>query len=382
MDNIKLLMKILKCGITGDNNIDLSGVSDAVLSDLYSLSVKHDLAHLVGYVLQKNNLLDTKTEIGKKFHKQMMVAVYRTTTNQYDYNQICQILNDSKIPFVPLKGAVIRPLYPEAWLRTSCDIDILVEEKYLKKTTDVLLSNGYKKLEKNFHDVPFVATSGTHIELHFNINELDPKLDSVLSMAWNYASCKEGCLYAFSNEFFIFHALAHIVCHIRNGGCGIRTVLDLWLILRTFSFDEDKLNELLAKAGIVKFYNAITKLTRVWFEGEEHSELTFQMQSYILTGGVYGTTHNKVTVSMAKKQNKFKAVIYRLFPPYSIMKSMYTKLEKYPILLPFYWIKRALKLIFQKGKAKSAIYEVKATKNVSQDKVAETTKMLEELGLN
>ncbi len=375
-------MKILKCGITGDDDIDLSNVSDAVLADLYALSVKHDLAHLVGYVLQKNNLLDTKTEIGEKFHKQMMIAVYRTTTNQYDYKQICQILNDAKIPFVPLKGAVIRPLYPQSWLRTSCDIDVLVEEKNLKKASQALTRNGYKELEKDFHSLSFVANSGTHIELHFNLNELDAKLDKVLNTAWNYASSKEDYLYAFSSEFFIFHALAHIVCHFRNGGCGIRTVLDLWLILKTFSFDEDKLNALLQKAGIEKFYKAITKLTKVWFEGEEHSELTRQMQSYILTGGVYGTTHNKATVSMAKKQNKFKAVLYRLFPPYSIMKSLYSILEKYPILLPFYWIKRTFKLIFKKGKAKSALNEVKATKNVSQDRVAETTKMLDELGLN
>lgn len=375
-------MEILKCGITDDNNIDLSGVSDVVLSDLYALSIKHDLAHLVGYVLQKNNLLDTKTEIGEKFHKQMMLAVYRTTTNQYDYKQICQILNDAKIPFVPLKGAVIRPLYPEPWLRTSCDIDVLVEEKNLKKATDALFDNGYKRLDKNFHDITFLANSGTHIELHFNVNELDAKLDSVLCTAWNYAKSKEDYLYAFSNEFFIFHALAHIVCHFRNGGCGIRTILDLWLILKIFSFDEDKLNALISMAGIEKFYDSIVKLTKVWFEGEEHSELTSQMQSYILTGGVYGTTNNKVTVSMAKKQNKFKAVIYRLLPPYSIMKSMYPNLGKHPILLPFYWVKRMFKLISKKGKAKSALNEVKATKQVSQDKVAQTTKMLDELGLN
>ena len=32
-----------------------------------------------------------------------------------------------QIPFLPLKGSVIRQYYPEPWMRTSCDIDILVD---------------------------------------------------------------------------------------------------------------------------------------------------------------------------------------------------------------------------------------------------------------
>ena len=381
MDNVKLLMQILKSGITGEFKINLPELSIDTLNWLYNISNKHDLAHLVGYVLQKNDLLDTKTEIGEKFNKQMMLAVYRTTKLEYDYSQVRQMFEDAQIPYIPLKGSVIRSLYPEKWLRTSCDIDILVQEKNLKTACSILENQGYNKEEKEFNCIPYVTNGGMHLELHYNLNELDSKLDRVLNRVWDYASVNDEHMYSLSNEFFIFHAVAHIVCHFKNGGCGIRTILDLWHILNRYEYDENILNSLLNEAGILTFFQKIVKLTKVWFEGEETDGLTTQLQNYILTGGVYGTTGNKVGVSVARKKTGGKHIFSRLFPPYSVMVSLYSNLKKHPILLPFYWIRRIFKLL-NKDKKQRALYEVQVARNVSKEHVEQMQIMLDELGLN
>ncbi len=47
-------------------------------------------------------------------------------------NKVYQSLNQGHISFIPLKGSILQHLYPEAWLRTSNDIDILVHEEDLE----------------------------------------------------------------------------------------------------------------------------------------------------------------------------------------------------------------------------------------------------------
>ena len=106
-------------------------LSDEELKDLYRLSKFHDLAHLVGNALIKKDLI-RNAEIRQRFEKQVMTAVYRYERTNYELQRLCDTLNEAKIPFIPLKGSVIRNCYPEPWMRTSCDIDILVHEKDLE----------------------------------------------------------------------------------------------------------------------------------------------------------------------------------------------------------------------------------------------------------
>ena len=115
------------CGKAFDGAQELSLPTDAELTRLYKLSKSHDLAHLVGSALSKNKI-PLNAEIKAKFDKQMLLAVYRYEKLQYELNVLREAFNAHEIVFIPLKGSVIRAYYPEPWMRTSCDIDILVDE--------------------------------------------------------------------------------------------------------------------------------------------------------------------------------------------------------------------------------------------------------------
>ena len=43
--------------------------------------------------------------------------------------ELKEALEKAEIPFLPLKGSVIRKYYPEPWMRTSCDIDLLIHKE-------------------------------------------------------------------------------------------------------------------------------------------------------------------------------------------------------------------------------------------------------------
>ena len=138
------MFNCIKCEICGQNEkIVLPEVSVRFLSELYRLSKAHDVAHLVGDSLSKcgvfANLPDTLEEneratiekIKAKFDEQIFTAVYRYENINYELERLKETLEEAEIPFILLKGSVIRKYYPEPWMRTSCDIDILVKKEDL-----------------------------------------------------------------------------------------------------------------------------------------------------------------------------------------------------------------------------------------------------------
>ena len=110
----------------------------ANIDALYRLSKSHDTEHLVADALSRQGLLSGDGEAVKRFQKAQMLALLRYERINYDYREICRTLEDAGIEFLPLKGAIIRELYPQPWMRTSCDIDILVHEESLDAAIAVL----------------------------------------------------------------------------------------------------------------------------------------------------------------------------------------------------------------------------------------------------
>lgn len=370
-------------GDSGQNNkIVLPDTSARFLSALYGVSKKHDITHLVGDALIKNGLIENG-DIKSQFQNQIVMAVYRYENLNYELGRICEIFEEAKIPYIPLKGAVIRQFYPEPWMRTSCDIDILVHEEDLERAVLVLQEKaGYTTDgKKNFHDVSLYSRSDMHLELHYNIKEVKENLDGLLGRAWEFTVLKNGYEYAFTGEFFLFHILAHASYHFLGGGCGIRLFIDLFLLKRSLSYDADKLSAMLSEAGIKKFAEEAEKLSEVWFGGEEHTETTRKMEEYVLQGGVYGTMQNRVLLQQVKKGGKFRYAISRIWLPYEILKYQYPVLKKHKWLMPFCEVRRWFKLLF-KGGAKRGINELSANSRTSKAEQNAAKALLAEMGLN
>ena len=203
-----VLFALLRSAIC-EESIDTAvcqGIDNDVIGKLYELSKKHDLAHVVGAALEKQGLL-TDTSLSQKFGKLQMLAIYRYENQNYELSQIKKTLSEAKIDFLPLKGAVIRDLYPEPWMRTSCDIDVLVKKCDIDRAVEHLIAElGYERdTKENYHDVSLYSSSGVHLELHFTLEENIPELDATLKRVWDHAApiSDDSCEYRLSNEFFI-----------------------------------------------------------------------------------------------------------------------------------------------------------------------------------
>lgn len=107
------------------------------LITLYRLADAHDLAHLAGEALL-NAGITVPEKIADAFRRKLALACYRYERMNYDIGRIYAAFDAEKVDYVPLKGAVIRRYYPDPAMRTSCDVDILVREKDLKRAISVL----------------------------------------------------------------------------------------------------------------------------------------------------------------------------------------------------------------------------------------------------
>ncbi len=383
---IKILFALLRFEISGAElcESDKNLITEEVLPALYKLSKKHDLAHLVGDALDKNGLLVDGSEAKKRFLQERNMAVYRYEQLRYELECICTTFEEAKIPFIPLKGAVIRQYYPEPWMRTSCDIDILVEEENLLKAISVLKETlKYTTDEKkSSHDVSLFALSGVHLELHFNLTEGDKYAKEVLSKIWQYALSMQTSSYQMllkEETFYLYH-IVHMVKHFEYGGCGIKPFVDLWL-LKMRGFGNDKCEFLLSKQKLLTFEKAAWKLSKIWLAEEEMDSISAQMQDYVLGGGVYGTVENRVLTQQVKKGGKFKYILSRIFLPYKDLAIKYPFLKKAPILYPFYMVKRCFNLLFNKQIKKQSSFELEKVGNVNEGQRKQQEKLLSNLGL-
>lgn len=332
------------------------GLTEKNLIELYTLSKRHDLAHLLAEALDKNGLLDKKSGIAERFQKERRMAVYRYEQIHYETEAIYAVLEEAKIPYMPLKGAIIRDYYPEPWMRTSCDIDVLIQEQYLEQALNVLENQlGYKKkipkLKGYQHDVSLYAENGVHLELHYNLIESEhySLAAKLLSDVWENAKLAAEYTYRYEmkKEYFYFYHIAHMVKHFQiAGGCGIRPFLDLWLLKNREEYTQPAVEELLKKGKLLTFAQKSLELAAFWFAEGASNDLIEEMETYVLMGGVYGTVSNYMALQRSKKGGKFKYVLYKIFLPYKEMKIVYPVLQKKKWLYPLYQIRRWCRLLF------------------------------------
>lgn len=383
-ENIKFFFRIIYCGITGKvlTVVEKELLNFDLLKQFISLAQKHDVFNLLVAGLKNNNLLGANPE---KLNNEIFKAVYRCENQNYELKNISDVFEEAQIPFIPLKGSVIRKLYPEPWMRTSCDIDILIHEEHINRASKLLENRcEYQFGGKTSHDISFYKGNNIHIELHYDLIEdaISGDAISVLNNVWDMVDVDKNAsfLYNMTDEAFYFYHIAHMAKHFVYGGCGIRPFIDLWILNHRCSFDRNKRYQLLEKGGLLTFAKQVEKLSEVWFENYEYNDITRKLENYVINGGVYGTTENRIVVQQHKRGGKFKYALSRIFLSYDIIKFDYPILQKHRWLTPIMEVRRWFRLIFG-GKLRSSLHELNYNRNISQAEAKETDTFMKNIGL-
>lgn len=206
--------------------------------------------------------------------------------------KIEESLNKEQIPYIPLKGAVLRNLYPAPEMRISSDIDVLVHEDDLDRAIETIETHtDFKADHRAYHDISMLNQS-VHLELHFSIKENMENIDKLLSQVWNYAVQEKESGYLLTPEFQIFHVIAHMSYHMVRGGLGVRPFLDLWLLRTKTSYAEEVVRQMCEECGILTFYKKCCGLVDAWMSGEPVPDELATLENYALNGRVFGSKEN------------------------------------------------------------------------------------------
>ncbi len=356
------------------------------MGQLYAAAYHHDVAHIVSYALYRAGALNTASEAGAKLQKAQMLSVFRYEHQRIELAESCRVLEQGGIIHLPLKGAVLRALYPEPWMRTSSDIDLLVHKQDIPHAEALLTEQlGYvKQSYETDHDISLYSPSGVHIELHHDLIEDDRigPASALLREVWSYTREIEGCCYrrAMTDEMFYFYHVAHMAKHFAGGGCGIRTFMDLWLLEQNEQLDRAALQELLTSTGLSIFANTARKVCLAWFSDGALDALGRDMANFVLQGGTYGDKVNFVAIQHAKGKGKLGYALSRIFMPYEQLVHTYPALKGHRYLTFFYQMRRLARGI-RRGKLRGGVHELALNAQMSGEQVGHVSELFDQLGL-
>lgn len=360
---------VLDCGDTAPVLCDLDADGER---ELCALAKRHQLDHLVSYSYYAKG--------DERFCGTFFNQLSFTEQQIHAAKEASATLEDAKIAHIPLKGTVIRSLYPERWMRNSCDVDILVKEDELYTAKSVIEALGYEmRGDVTSHDITFYR-GNIHIELHFKLIE-DYRMKvpaEILGSVWDVAVLREGAAYTYDmpDGYFYFYHVAHMAKHFGDGGCGVRPLIDLYMVNNRVEFDRDERDTLLARGGLLAFEKKMRALSEYWFGNGDVEGLDF-VERYILTGGAYGNVHLGREVRKTRG-GRFRFFLSRVFIPYGPMSRRYKVLKKHPYLLPVFEVWRWIEALFTDRKHFAEEFKEGISKPKNMDELDLT---LDELGL-
>ncbi|MBR2869459.1 MAG: nucleotidyltransferase family protein [Clostridia bacterium] len=355
-----------------------------VLRELYVLSKLHGVTHVVGSALINSGLADG-SDMQSVFRDKVYSSLFRFENMRFVTEKVCDVLEQLKIPYIPLKGAVMREFYSDEWLRMGCDIDILVSENDVDfAANEIGRILGYDVKEKATHDISILSTEGIYIELHFGLVEenYSPAMAKVLGNVWDYAvQCEAGKYrYALTDGMFYYYHIAHMAKHFIGGGGGVRPFLDLHLMEKSGRFNTAEVRELIQKGKLEDFEKTAKHLSQVWFADAEHTEVTRIMEKYIISGGSFGSQDTKLILDRQRSGGRMNYILSRIIVPYAELKSQYPIIGKFKLLTPICQIFRWVSFLVGKRRRFRKYYLGKVN-NLTDDYIDDINLMYKSVGL-
>ena len=319
---------------------DAARVEETDLPTLYQAADRHQLTGIVGLALESAGVRD------RAFMEAVGKAVRREAVFDVECAAVLAGLEKAGVWYMPLKGQLLKRLYPRMGMRQMADVDILFDASRAADARAVMEGLGFttgKQYGIGVHD-SFDKPPICHFELHRTLfSESQNNRFYVY-----YRDVKDRLLpdgthtfgYRFSDEDFYVYITAHEYKHYSIYGTGLRSLLDTYVyVTKKPSLDWDYIKGELDKLGIAEFEEQTRGLALRLFRCEPLTERDRGILDFYLSSGTYGTVSNGVKIRIGKDKGKrFKKLRYvfrRLFLPIRTVKATFPLFIRLPFLLPF-----------------------------------------------
>lgn len=319
------LAHLALCGLTGAVPDELGDVGS--WKTVLSLAISNSIVGLTWHAVER--LSSIPVDVRDRWMAAAQWVEAREMMLEAECALVCRELTDRGISVMPLKGAVISSLYPKIGMRSASDVDILYgriictedgrwvnagttpgeQERIMKTTLQELFlvmdSLGYVAQGKedigSSHDVAFFKIPSLRLEMHHALFS-DWQADrGPFHNSWEWAFPSEnakaqgrGLIMERDRETEYAHFILHSVRHLVFGGFGLRTLMDLVVLLGSWAAEMDwgKVESLLAPYDALKFESDFRELCNRFINGA----LSCKDESWIanmVAQGTYGLSVNK-----------------------------------------------------------------------------------------
>lgn len=323
-------------------------IDDGRFSFFIKISKHHSLTAFL-YQALVNVRAIINNDYLKELEKYYLANLRKCILFDKEREDLFNYLNEEQIDYLPLKGIILKNLYLDPFTREFADNDILFADSSSSLIKNYFVKHGYDvcSYEKSGHDV-YTKKPFFNFEMHRALFSPNGKNDRVVMYFKDYlfkAPVKEGYEHYLSDEDFFIYFIAHSYKHYDRSGCGIRTLIDIYIFLKNKQLDFNYVNQELEKLDLLTFSNEIINLSNALFDEQTLNKAQEEFLLYIASSGTYGTLNHSVDKGIEEK-GKTGYLLFRLFPPYSSYKTLYPWAYKCPILIPIAWIVRFFRILF------------------------------------
>ena len=284
-----------------------------------------------------------KTRRDQALRKNMLLDVERA--------ELCAFLESAGAWYLPLKGAVLKSLYPKSSMRQMADNDILFDPAFRKTVRDFMARRGYevKSYGVSNHDVylkPPIYNFEFHTELFGVASPAEwvefgrvaaGRLATAPGTSFGRVMCEE--------DFYVYITL-HTLKHLRHAGTGLRSVLDtkVYLSAKGAQLDWPRVEAELERLGAADEERTLRSLSEKLFAPDvcALTDAERAMLAQIFSSGTYGTQaqHMRNKLHELRPEGPLAAgtraryLARRIFPDREVMKRSVPAVARHPALLP------------------------------------------------
>lgn len=334
--------------------------------EIFTLSNKHNVTAIVATQIKLLPENCRPQGNGKSYFNQFLGKTLQSYDEKVEaYNFFIKTLTDNGIKHLIVKGAVLRDIYPVKELRTSGDTDAVITKQDYEKCKELLLSNGFT-LSQDIGEELDVYYNEQYFEIsnvfeyindetkYFFENPFDEKL-----------SYCEGCTYYLYPMYHLVYVLYHILKHIKHGGAGVRMLLDICVLFKSYNIDVNEFLDIMKSLNLEKSSKTILSLCKklfsldIPFDYKIDEDIESKLIDTIISGGIFGFSNGNLGVvrlasSMSEKPSKLssiKAFLSMFIISKDYLMKFYPYSNKYKILLPIAYFNRIFDAVFKRGKS-------------------------------
>lgn len=358
MDELQTgIIALIKSALTGEK-AEVSENFD--WDNALNTAKEHQITPLIYYGVRYSGL-----EPPSEIMQFLELATYKNiavSQNQlYALEGIYKAFDENRIDYMPLKGSVLKFIYPKPEMRSMGDADILIKLEQYKKIENILPALSYERKSESDHELVWRSPS-LYLELHKRLFSRQNKdYYSYFGDGWKNAikESETSTRYSLNIEDQYIYIFVHFVKHYRIGGIGLRHLIDLWVYEKHYkNIDKSKIESALRKINLFEFYSNVQHLLDNCFGSGKGDAITDYILDTVFSNGSFGNAETRnvapsirerINGASAKNVAKFRT-LKACFPSLSTMKSKYRVLTKVPILLPLMWLFRLFNILVFKRK--------------------------------